>query len=122
MKTRREARVVPIGERASCRMSCEVGSKPLLLRRPRCAASDATAVGVESDHMPGANVEAVVALAPLTRSRAEVVEVGGGGRIDVVFVVADARGRDRFVLTPARVVTVRKVGSGSVRIDAVTQR
>ena len=56
-------------------MGGEVAAQPLLLRGAGAAAADLGAVGVEGDQVPGADVEAVVALCHLAGGGPEVVEV-----------------------------------------------
>src|SRR5439155_12125313 len=101
-----EARVVPERERALGGVGGQVAAEPVLLRRARVAAADLRAVRVDLDHVPGAEVEGVVALAAVARwsgllaDPVEVVEVARGAR-DVVLVVADGRMVQRVVQAPA---------------------
>ena len=88
--------MVPERERAPVRVGRQVVAQPRLLRGARVAAADLRAVRVDRDHVPGADVHAVVALAASAGDAVqvpdpvEVVEVAGGARRQVL-VVADAR-------------------------------
>src|SRR5215218_3096333 len=70
--------------------------------------------------MPGAEVEAVVALRRVAGDGSEVVEVWGRVRGEVL-VAADRGPRAGLVAPPGRVVAVREVPRSAVLIDEVAQ-
>ena len=78
-----EERLVPEGEGAGLRGCGEVGREPLRLRRGRAASADvlSTALGVEADQVPVAEVEREVSDGLWVRRCTEVVEVGLGGGV-----------------------------------------
>ena len=80
----------------SARSHCSCGD-------PSPQPTDVVAVRVERDDVPGAEVEAVVALPGGAGRRAEVVEVARRVR-GAVLVVADGWSRDRLDAPPGRVV------------------
>jgi len=67
---------VPVGERARVRVGLQVGLQPVVLGRARSAAAGAAAVRVERHDVPGADVEAVVALGRVARGSAAWRAVG----------------------------------------------
>src|SRR6185437_4135837 len=73
-------RLVPVGQGALAR--AEVRRQELALRRGRVAAADVSALAVQGDHVPGADVPRVVAL-PVPGCGPEVAEVAGGVRRSV---------------------------------------
>ncbi len=72
-----EQRLVPVRQGAGVRVGRKVLSQPLTLRRVLAAPAGLAAVGVEHDHVPGADVVAVVALVRVPGSGAEVAVVSG---------------------------------------------
>ncbi len=70
-----ETRMVPVGEGAGGRMSGEIGTQPLLLRRARLAAAHRGALGVEYDNVPRTLVVGVVAFVRIAGSGTKVVIV-----------------------------------------------
>src|SRR6266700_567348 len=99
-----EARHMPVGERAALGARGQIGLEPQLLGR----AGGRGDAGVQDHDVPGAEIVAVVALAALAGSAAEVVEVGGGAR-DPVFQVVVGGMRARFVAAPRGVVAVGEI-------------
>src|SRR5207302_10680274 len=81
-----EARVVPVGERASRPMGGEVAPEPLVLRRGGgAAAGNELAVRVEDDDVPSADLVAVVALRRVSRRGAKIrVVPGRAGSVVIV--------------------------------------
>jgi hypothetical protein len=116
-----EARVVPEGERAACRVGRQIGPQPALLLRTGRAAADVTAVGVQADQMPATKVEAVPALA--TRAcpgPEEVVVTAGAWR--VVVVVAGDRICAVAEAAPAGRVALGEVTGRSILVRRVAER
>src|SRR5919108_3002819 len=118
--------MVPVRQRAGVAVCAEVGAQPLFLGRASAAAAHLTAVGVEGDQVPGADVERVVALPPRSgRARGapdavEVVEVAGcaGG---LVLVVAGGRVSDALQAAPAEVVCERILPERAVLVLVVAE-
>src|SRR5205823_12539317 len=98
-------------------MRREISPEPLLLRRPGAHVE----VAVQRDDVPGAEVEAVIALARLARRRTEVAEIArsSGG---VVVVVAGNRPGAGLVPAPSRIVAVGVFGAGTVRVRIIARR
>ena len=128
---RREERVVPVGERAGRRVGGEIGLQPLLLQRAEAAGDDdAGVVGVESDEVPAADVERVVAPARITGGGAEVAEIAAGAARGVaagaarglVFVVSGRRIGQCFHATPTRVVRLQERASATALVLVVAER
>ena len=95
-----EARVMPVGERACFRTRREIGSQPLLLRRPgRAQYYPATEIRVENDDVPVAQIVTVITLRRIPSRRPEITEVSRCAR-RAVLVVSRARHRSRFVTSP----------------------
>jgi hypothetical protein len=112
----REARLVPVSERAGVGVLGQVVREPLLLRRANAVRD----LGVECDQMPGPDVVGVVEIAAVER-RAEVVPVAlCVGR--VVLVVARHRLGRRLEGAPGRVVVAGVVGERPAVIGVVAQR
>ena len=120
--TRREPRLVPVGEGASGGMRGQVRPEPGLLGRARLAPAHGAALGVQRDHVPGPGVERVVALRRVTRPGAEVGEVPARTR-RVVFVVSRHRERAVEQATPRRAVDLLELAerAGLVLIVAEGQ-
>jgi hypothetical protein len=117
---RPEGVVVPVREQAPVRMRGEVGAQPLLLGAARRAA-DVAAVRVESDQVPRAEVEGVVALARVAGGRSEVGVVAARAR-RLVFVIP-GRGRgDGLQLSPREVVGVLELAQGAALVLLVSER
>src|SRR5262245_9364066 len=118
--TRREVRVVPVGERAARRAGREVAAEPLLLRAPRFAAANLLAVRVERDQVPPGEIEAVIARRRIPGRLAEIAEVpcGSGG---AVLVVADRGSGDRLHAPPGRLVRGREGRRRCVLVLGVTE-
>src|SRR5437660_6438426 len=109
-----ESRVMPVGHRALGRVGGEIGAEPLLLDAARAHVD----VAVEHDHVPRAEVVAVVALGGIARSRAEIAEVAGRARGDIVFVAGGGIGAC-LVPAPGRAVAVGEVAARAVHVDVV---
>jgi hypothetical protein len=121
--SRREERVMPIGERAFRRgrmaVHLEIVAEPdeLLLAR---ADPD---VAVERDDVPVAEREAVKAgAAHRAGAIAEVVEVGNAVRPRIVFVVPGARVHSILEPSPARVIAVVVIGGVAEEVRVVARR
>ena len=124
-----EARVVPVGQRARVGVRGQVGPQPGLLWRAGRAAADPRAGRVEHDHVPGADVVAVVVLPAHARRPVvgahpvEVVEVAGAvARAAVVLVVAHGGVGDRLQPPPARVVRLQVGVEHALLVLRVAQR
>ena len=107
--------MVPVGERAARGMRGEILREPRLLRRARAAAADLGAVRVQRDEVPGADVEAVVALAasPAAWRRSSRSSRRAPG---VLYSWLPGTGRrDRLHAAPRRVVRLRNSPSGRPR-------
>ena len=71
-----EARVMPIGQRTGCRVRAQIGAQPLLLGRTHLAAADdLLAVAIEDNHVPVAEIIAIVASCRVASSGAEIREI-----------------------------------------------
>src|SRR5439155_7960815 len=79
-------------------------------------------VAVEDEHVPAAEIVAVIGLGGVSRGGTEVAEIPGRRGARVVVVVPRPRIRARLVVAPARVVAGLVVGRGAVRIGAVAER
>src|SRR5215218_4318031 len=91
-----EGGAVPERNRAGgSRVGGQVRRQPANLPRAHPTAADVATFRVEGDHVPGADVEAVIAGAAvgrgagLTATAVEVVEVAGGVRVTVLVVTRD---------------------------------
>jgi hypothetical protein len=113
-----EERVVPVGDRAECVARRQVGREPLALRIGLVATADLIAQAVEDHDVPVAQLVAVVALARLTSSGAEVGEVGARAR-GVVVMVAGRGTCPRLICSPSRVVAVRELLTSPVGVGVV---
>ena len=107
--------LVPDRRGALRRARGEVGLEPLLLGR----AGAGIDVVVDDDDVPGAEVEAVVALGRDPRGGAEigVVRRGAGNR---VVVIPRHRLGARLMTSPRRVVAVRELVGRAVGVDVVS--
>src|SRR5437588_691555 len=105
---------MPVGHRALGRVGGEIGAEPLLLDAARARVD----VAVEHGHVPRAEVVAVVALGGIARSRAEIAEVAGRARGDIVFVAGGGIGAC-LVPAPGRAVAVGEVTARAVHVDVV---
>ena len=116
---RRKERDVPEGQGTARRMSLEVFFEPGVLDAAWAAAADLTALGVECDEMPAADVEAVVALvavagrAGVAAGAVEVVIVGSSIRCHVIVIAADRMG-NRPETAPGRAVEVLVTGGRGI--------
>src|SRR5262249_41170258 len=121
MKTRAEARMVPVGQRTGRRVRRKIGAQPLLLRRPSLAAADITAVAVDHDEMPGAEIVAVVAFGRVAGRRAKVREVAGRAR-GMILVMAGGWMGAAFVSPPGGVITVVVLIERAVGVGVIPRR
>ena len=127
----REARLVPVRERAHVLVRREVLTEPSLLRGAGVATADGrltrpiAAFRVEGDQMPLGDVVAVPALAERAGRDAEVVEVGRR-IVDVarssVFVVARNRMGDRAQPSPAQCVRLGERVRAAAFVLVVAER
>src|SRR5256885_16235204 len=78
--------MMPVGEGAQARVCREVAPEPLLLRRAGIHGD----VAVQDDDVPGAQLEAVIALRGVARRRAEIAVIARRAA-RVVIVVAGRR-------------------------------
>src|SRR6476469_5083014 len=80
-----------------------------------------SAVGVERDQVPGAEIETVVPLGAVARALTEVVEVGGVGTTFSALVVAQDRVGDVSEPSPGGALGGRVVRGGSVDVLDVAE-
>src|SRR5918992_5034416 len=101
---------MPVRQRAGARVGREVRLEPPNLSRAGAARDHVAAVArVEDDHMPVAQVVAVVALAGVTRGGAEVAEVAGRAGV-VVLAVPCRWPRACPGAAPRRLIAVGELG------------
>ena len=79
---------MPVGQRAEVRVGGQVCFEPFSLGRIEIAAAGIAAVGVQSDQVPGADIETVIACSRGTGSRAVIL--GVTGRACIGWVTAGA--------------------------------
>src|SRR3989442_9225430 len=102
---------MPVGQRTGGWMLRQIFPQPLLLLRPGSATAEArgTAVCVEYNDVPRAEVIAVITLAFRPRSGSPVLKVRGGSLRGSVLVIAQRRARPPLEAPPSRIVAVLKV-------------
>src|ERR1700704_783590 len=117
-----EARMVPVGERATTLVRSQIGAQPLVLRTAEAAASgQLRAVRVHDDEVPPTEIPAVVTAWGLTRGGTEVIEiVGRAGRH--VLVVARCGVDDRLHPAPGGLERRSILRQGGVLILVVAQQ
>src|SRR2546428_1199513 len=98
--------MVPVRHGALRGVGGEIGPEPLLLGAARAHVD----VAVERDHVPGPEIVAVVTLSGIARRRAEIAEVAGCARRQVVLVARRGSGA-RDVPPPRGSVAVGIVGT-----------
>jgi hypothetical protein len=113
---RAEGRVVGVGQDAACFAGREVAAQPGLL----LSHGFALKVAVERDQVPGAEVEAVVALVRLAGPPAPIGVVGRGFGA-AVFVVAGHGPTARLVPAPGEVVAALELGLGATPVGQVAE-
>src|SRR6185503_12939944 len=111
-----EERDVPVDPRAKVPVRSQVRLEPEALRGTRPASPGGTAIGIQCDQVPGANVETVIPLARQPRCRAKISKVACRTRI-CTRAVSAARGqvlviphrgtRDRLDASPAQVIRLQ---------------
>src|SRR5205823_968879 len=111
-----ERRLVPDRRGALLGAGGEVRLEPLLLGRPRARVH----VVVDRDHVPGAEVVAVVSLRRVPRSGTEIVVVSRSARGGIV-VIARYRPGARLVPPPGWTVAIGKLGCRPVGIGVVAR-
>lgn len=115
--TRREQRVMPVGERADRRRGRQLRPEPCGLRGAGVNGN----IAVQGDGVLGAQREAVVAQARRAGVRSEVLEVRlGAGR--EVLVITWHRPRAALEASPRRLVAVAKVLARPRRIGMIPER
>ena len=75
---RAEQTLVKVRERASLRMTCQIGPQPLLFTGACVATADFDALAVQRDDVPDAKVITVEAILGVTGCLAKIVEIVGG--------------------------------------------
>src|SRR5438094_615833 len=111
-RSRAEERVVPVRQRARVLVLRKVRAQPLPLWGPPLTAADLVTHRVDDDHVPGAEVVAVIRLPARAGGGAEIVEVPRAvgsllsGPGPVVFVTANRRACPRLELPPGRAVAL----------------
>ena len=107
------------GQRAGLGVRGQIVAQPRLLGRANSAATrHVRAFTVESDDVPGSQIDAVVALRRVSRHRAKVIEVPGGVQAIVVMAADDGNGA-KLGAPPRGVVGPREVAVRRVTVSVV---
>src|SRR5260221_7762733 len=83
-----EQRVMPVSHDAGVAMFAQILLQPGILRRTSCAAAQVPlpAIGVQHNHVPGAEVIAVIALASGSGLPSPVLKIGSGVVLYILMV------------------------------------
>src|SRR5919109_4142720 len=105
---------MPVCQRTSNRMRCQVCPKPLFLRRASLNRDNA----VQYDDVPGTQVVTVIALPEFTCSCSEIIKITCG-ICSVVIMVAWGWIGACLVTSPGWIITIRKLCDRSIWIRII---